>query len=55
MAVRYYLRYGLSCLNLEELLAERGIDVDRTTQQGPEAYAGGWRQRLDQGIGNSYT
>ena len=28
-AVRWYLRYGLSYRDLEELLAERGIDVDR--------------------------
>ena len=30
-AVRWYLRYGLSYRDLEELLAERGIDVDRVT------------------------
>jgi transposase-like protein len=27
-AVRWYLRYGLSFRDLEELLAERGIEVD---------------------------
>ncbi len=27
-AVRWYLRYGLSYRDLEELLAERGIEVD---------------------------
>jgi len=26
--VRWYLRYGLSCRDVEELLAERGIEVD---------------------------
>ena len=31
LAVRWYLRYGLSFRGLEELLAERGIDVDRVT------------------------
>ena len=31
MAVRWYLRYGLSYRDLEELLAERGIEVDHVT------------------------
>ena len=31
MAVRWYLRYGLSCRDVEELLAERGITVDHVT------------------------
>lgn len=31
MAVRWYLRYGLSYRNLEELLAERGVEVDHVT------------------------
>jgi hypothetical protein len=31
IAVRWYLRYGLSYRDLEELLAERGIDVDHVT------------------------
>ena len=31
LAVRWYLRYGLSYRNLEELLAERGIEVDHVT------------------------
>ena len=31
IAVRWYLRYGLSHRDLEELLAERGIDVDHVT------------------------
>ena len=31
LAVRWYLRYGLSYRDLEELLAERGIQVDHVT------------------------
>ena len=31
LAVRWYLRYGLSYRDAEELLAERGIDVDHVT------------------------
>ena len=31
VAVRWYLRYGLSYRDLEELLAERGIAVDHVT------------------------
>lgn len=31
LAVRWYLRYGLSYRDLEELLAERGIAVDHVT------------------------
>ena len=31
MAVRWYLRYGLSCRDVEELLAERGVEVDHVT------------------------
>ena len=31
IAVRWYLRRGLSCRDLEELLAERGIEVDQVT------------------------
>ena len=31
LAVRWYLRYGLSCRDVEELLAERGVDVDHVT------------------------
>jgi IS6 family transposase len=30
-AVRWYLRYGLSYRDVEELLAERGITVDHAT------------------------
>ena len=31
MAVRWYLRYGLSYRDVEELLAERGVEVDHVT------------------------
>ena len=31
VAVRWYLRYGLSYRDLEELLAERGVTVDHVT------------------------
>jgi transposase, IS6 family len=31
LAVRWYLRYGLSYRDVEELLAERGITVDQAT------------------------
>src|SRR3954451_4887330 len=31
LAVRWYLRYGLSYREVEELLAERGIEVDHVT------------------------
>ena len=30
-AVRWYLRYGLSYRDIEELLAERGVQVDHLT------------------------
>ena len=31
LAVRWYLRYSLSYRDLEELLAERGVEVDHVT------------------------
>ena len=31
VAIRWYLRYGLSYRDVEELLAERGIEVDHVT------------------------
>jgi IS6 family transposase len=31
LAVRWYLRFNLSYPDLEELLAERGVEVDHTT------------------------
>ena len=39
VAVRWYLRYGLSYRDIEELLAERGIEVDHVTHYR-------WVQRL---------
>ena len=33
MAVRWHLRYSLSYRDVEELLAERGIDVDHAVDQ----------------------
>ena len=44
VAVRWYLRYGLSYRDVEELLAERGIDVDHVT-----VYR--WVQRFHPGAG----
>ena len=38
LAVRLYLRYGLSYRDVEELLAERGIEVDHVS-----IYRGGQR------------
>jgi hypothetical protein len=34
LAVRWYLRFGLSYRDVEELLAERGIDVDTSPCTG---------------------
>jgi transposase-like protein len=31
VAVRWHLRHGPSCRDVEELLAERGIEVDHVT------------------------
>jgi IS6 family transposase len=31
LTVRWYLRYGLSYRDLEELLAERGVEADHVT------------------------
>jgi transposase-like protein len=31
LAVRWYLRYGLSYRDVEELLAERGVEVDHVS------------------------
>jgi transposase, IS6 family len=31
ISVRWYLRFGLSYRDVDELLAERGIDVDHVT------------------------
>lgn len=34
LAVCWYLRFGLSCRDLEELLVERGVEVDHVTLFG---------------------
>jgi hypothetical protein len=34
LAVRWYLRFGLSYRDVEELLAERGVEVDHVTIYG---------------------
>jgi transposase-like protein len=39
LAVRWYLRFALSYRDVEELLAERGVEVDHTTVHG-------WVQRF---------
>jgi hypothetical protein len=43
MAVRWYLRYGLSYRDVEELLAERGITVDQLTPYPYGAPNARWR------------
>jgi transposase, IS6 family len=37
VAVRWYLRYGLSYRDVEELLAERGIKVDQVKHRSYNA------------------
>jgi transposase-like protein len=51
LAVRWYLRFGLSYRDVEELLAERGVDVDHVTiyrwvlnRPGFGRDSGGWFQ-----------
>jgi transposase-like protein len=39
VAVRWHLRYGLSYRDVEELLAEGGIDVDPSRSSGGCTYA----------------
>jgi len=42
VAVRWYLRYGLSYRDVEEPVAERGVDVDHVTiyRVGPTLHTG---------------
>src|SRR5918992_681117 len=40
VAVRWYLRYGLSYRDVEELLAERGVEVDHVIPRTPWPFAG---------------
>ena len=45
--VRWYCKYGISYRNLEEMLAERGVDVDHTTlYRWVQHYAPEMEQRL---------
>ena len=57
VAVRWYLRFGLSYRDVEELLTERGVTVDHVTIYGAVALRGvgaaeilnrGWSDRHDQ-------
>jgi transposase-like protein len=43
IAVRWYLRYALSYRDVEELLAERNIEVDHVTVCECRCGAPGWR------------
>jgi transposase-like protein len=46
LAVRWYLRYGLSYRDVEEFLFERGIEVDHVTVFGGcSASRRSWRTR----------
>ena len=47
MAVGWYLRYGLSYRDVEELLGERGIEVDHVlgVPVGPDVHARVHRHR----------
>jgi IS6 family transposase len=46
-AVRWYCKYGISYRNLEEVLDERGVDVDHTTlYRWVQHYALGMEKRL---------
>ena len=46
LAVRWYLRFGLSYRDVEELLAERGIEVDHVSIfRGCSASRRCWRRR----------
>ncbi len=49
VAVRWYLRYGLSYRDVEELLAERGVTVDHVTiyRWGATVHTGARRSGTD--------
>jgi transposase-like protein len=61
IAVRWYLRYGLSYRDVEELLAQRGITVDHVTvyrwvqRFTPEFIEAAWLCRHAPGAGGSPT
>jgi IS6 family transposase len=47
LCVRWYLRYALSYRDLEELMRERGINVDHTTiYRWVQRYAPEWFHQL---------
>lgn len=41
--VRWYCKYGISYRELQEMLAERGVNVDRTTISGFSALHLKWK------------
>jgi transposase-like protein len=44
LCVRWYCRYGISYRDLEEMMAERGVDVDYSTlYRWVQRYARSWR------------
>jgi transposase, IS6 family len=46
LCVRWYLRYALSSRDLEEIMQERGVDVDHTTiYRWVQRYAPEWEKR----------
>jgi IS6 family transposase len=47
LAVRWYLRFGLSYRDVQELLAERGIEIDHVTiyRWGAAVHAAAGRRR----------
>jgi hypothetical protein len=48
LAVRWYLRFGLSYRDLEELLAERGIEVDHVSlYRWVQHFTPAWSTRPD--------
>jgi transposase-like protein len=46
LAVRWYLRFGLSYRDVEELLTERGVEVDHADRAIDQFWAGHRRVRL---------
>ena len=61
LAVRWYLRFGLSYRDVEELLAERGIEVDHVTvyrwvhRFAPEFAEAARPASISSGIGGTWT
>ena len=47
LCVRWYLRYALSYRDLEEMMAERGLEVDHTTiYRGYSTMRQSWRSAV---------